>query len=76
MKKFIFLGFHAVASTREDPSIDVSITNVTLTCDIDEARVISFSRVRTDGQDTLLESWHGNMLAHTKNFHSKIKISG
>ena len=38
--KFTFLGFHAVARTREDLSINVSITNVGLK-PIDKAKVIS-----------------------------------
>ena len=38
--KSTFLDFHVVASTREDLSIDVSITNVGL-IGIDEAKVIS-----------------------------------
>ena len=42
--------------------------------DIDQARVISFLGVRTDGQtDTVLESLHGNMSAHQK---FQLKISG
>ena len=38
------------SSTREDLSIDVSITNVGVRTDIDEAMMISFPGVRTDGQ--------------------------
>ena len=34
--------------------------------DIDEARVIFFLGVRTDRQDTVLESPYGNMSAHKK----------
>ena len=56
-------------STCEDLSIDVSI--IYCRTDIDEAMVISFLGVRTDGQtdgqiDTVLESSYGNMTAHKK----------
>ena len=40
------MGFHAVASTREDLSIDVSITNVGLIA-IDEAKVMSALRQKS-----------------------------
>ena len=60
------LGF-PWCSTREDLSIDVSITNLAFSTDIDEAMLISFLGVRTDRQtDTVLESSYGNMSAHTK----------
>ena len=41
------MGFHAVAITREDLSIDVSLTSYCRT-DIDEVRAISFLGVRID----------------------------
>ena len=60
-------------STREDLSIDVSITNVGLI--LTKLWGFFFLGVRTDGQtdgrtdrqtDTVLESSHGNMSAHKK----------
>ena len=45
-------------NTREDLSIDVSITNACRT-DIDEARVISFLGVRTDEQTDRQTDRHG-----------------
>ena len=48
-KKIKFLDFHAVASTREDLSIDVSITNLRLIL-TKLWRSISFLGVGTDGQ--------------------------
>ena len=43
-------------TTQEDLSIDVSFTNGGLVC-IDEARVISFLRVRTDRQGFGIFIW-------------------
>ena len=69
-------------STREDLSIDVSITNVGLIL-TKVAMVVSFLRVRTDGQtdgqtDRQTRFWNPLMetCRHTKNFNSKLKISG
>ena len=56
-------------STREDLSIDVSITNVGLI--LTKARVISFLGVRTDRQDFGILTWKH---VGTKNFNSKLKI--
>ena len=47
--------------------------------DIDEAMVISFLGVQTDGQtDGQTRFWNPDMetCRHTKNFNSKLKISG
>ena len=70
-KKNQILGFPC-CSTREDLSIDVSITNVGLT--LTKLGGFLFSRGtdrwtdrRTDRQtETVLESSHGNMSAHKK----------
>ena len=63
-KKNQIFGF-PWSSTREDLSIDVSITNVGLI--LTKIRMISFLGVRTDKQiDTVLESSYGNMSAHKK----------
>ena len=69
LKKIQFPGFPR-RSTREDLTIDVSITNVGLI--LTKLMVTSFLGVWTDRQtdrqtDTVLESSHGNILAHKKN---------
>ena len=64
--------------TREDLSIDVSITNVDLIA-TDEAMVISFFGVRAERRtDRQTRFWNPHMetCRHTKNFNSKLKISG
>ena len=64
-KKIKFLGFHAVASTCEDLSIDVSITNVGLI--FTKSGWFLFSGYNPYGQtDTIMESSYGNKSAHTK----------
>ena len=62
LKKFKFSGFHFVASTREDLSIDVSITNVGLIL----TKLWWFLFSGCGQTDTVLESSHGNMSAHKK----------
>ena len=63
-------------STREDLSIDVSITNAGLILTkLIQAMVISFLGVRTDRQ-TGFWNPHMETCRHTKNFNSKLKISG
>ena len=58
-------------STREDLSIDVSITNVGLKL----MKLGCFFFFSGYGQtDTVLESSYGNMSAHKKKFNSKLKI--
>ena len=64
------------SSTREDLSIDVSITNVYRT-DIDKAIVISFLEVQTDGQtdgQTRFPNPHMATCRYAQNFMSKFKI--
>ena len=68
--KLKFLGFHAAVATREDLSIDVSITNVGRT-DIDKARVISFLGVRTDRHGFGILTWK-----HVGTQKIELKISG
>ena len=68
-KKSIF-GF-PWCSTREDLSIDVSITNVGLIL----TKPDDFFSRGTDGQ-TRFWNPHMETCRHTKNFNSKLKISG
>ena len=79
-KKNQIFGF-PWCSTREDFSIDVSITNVGLI--LTKLWWYLFSGVRTDGQtdgqtDRQTRFWNPHMetCRHTKNFNSKLKISG
>ena len=73
-KKIKFQGFHAVVRVK------TFLLMYQLHCrtDIDEAMVISFLRVRTDGQtDGQTYFWNPHMETcwHTKNFHSKLVVS-
>ena len=78
-KKIKFLGFHgAWCSTRENLSIDVSITDVGLI--LTKLWWFLFSGYgqmdrQTDGQ-TWFWNPHMETCRHTKNFNSKLKISG
>ena len=65
-EKNINFGGFPWSSTREDLSIDVSITNVGLI--LTKIGLISILGVRTDRQD------FGETCRHTKNFNSKFKI--
>ena len=69
LKKIHIFGF-PWCSTREDPSIDVSITNVRLT--LTKLGWFLFSGYGQTG------FWNPHMetCRHTKNFNSKLKISG
>ena len=64
--KFTFFGF-PWCSTREDLSIDVSITNVGLI--LKKGMVISFLGVRTDRQTRFWSRFYGNI--GTQNFSKK-----
>ena len=67
-KKIKFLGFHGVVLVKTFPLMYQLLCRT----DIDEAMVISFLGVRTDGQtDRVLESSHGNMSAQKKKFQLK-----
>ena len=68
------MGFHGEVGTREDLSIDVSISYYSKT-DIDEARVISFLRERTDGQTRFWNPRRETFFVETKNFNSKLMVS-
>ena len=66
--KVTFLGFHVVASTCEDLSIDVSITNVELIL----TKLWWFLFSGYGQTDRVLESSHGNITCrHTKKFSTQ-----
>ena len=77
-KKITFLGFDGVVLVIEDLSIDVSITNVGLI--LTKLWWVLFSGYgQTDGQtDRQTRFWnpHVKTCRRTKNFKSKLKISG
>ena len=70
-KKFKFLVFHGVASTREDLFIDVLITNVGLMLAKPGWYLLSgYGQTDRHGFGILMETCR-----HTKKFNSKLKIS-
>ena len=72
-KKIKFFGF-SWCSTREDLSIDVSITNVGVI--LTNLWWFLFSGCGQTGRQTRCWNPHMETCRHTKNFNSKLKISG